>query len=188
MALEIGFCPDETSLENLKPMTILRVLEYPDPRLLLKAEQVQAITPEIVQYISDMFETMYDEKGVGLAATQVGIPLQLFVMDVSDKDQPPEPKCLINPVYLARGGEQEIAEEGCLSFPGLRIQVPRYHQITLEYRDEHFEKKVLQAEGFQARCIQHETDHLDGEVFVNRLSMLKKQLALKRYEKIHRDD
>ncbi|MBP7370246.1 MAG: peptide deformylase [Arenimonas sp.] len=161
-------------------MSILNILEYPDKRLRNIARPIELIDASLSKLIEDMFETMYQAPGIGLAATQVNVHLQLVVLDVSeDKSQP---LVLINPVITAHHGSQ-VYQEGCLSLPNIYADVKRYNQITVSALDRHGKELILEADGLLAVCIQHEMDHLIGKVFVDHLSPLKRALAEKKLAK-----
>ena len=158
-------------------MALLPILEYPDPRLKKVAAPVAAFTPEIRKLVSDMAETMYAAPGVGLAATQVDVHKRVIVIDISDQKN--ELRVFINPELLMAEGEAEC-EEGCLSVPGYYDKVTRAARIRVRAQDEHGETFEHDAEGLLAVCIQHEMDHLQGKVFVEYLSPLKRaRLAAK---------
>lgn len=161
-------------------MAILDVLRFPDERLRTVAKPVAEVTPEIKQLVDDMFETMRDENGIGLAATQVNRHVQVVVMDVSeDQDQP---RVFINPEIIAKDGST-ISEEGCLSVPGNYAKVERAEAVTVKALDADGEEFELEAHGLLAICIQHELDHLKGKLFVDYLSPLKRQRIRKKLEK-----
>jgi peptide deformylase len=152
-------------------MALLPILEYPDPRLKKVAAPVAAVTPDIRKLVADMAETMYSAPGVGLAATQVNVHKRVIVIDISDhKDQL---RVFINPELLAAEGEAEC-EEGCLSVPGYYDKVTRAARIRVRAQDQHGNTFELDAEGLLAVCVQHEMDHLEGKVFVEYLSPLKR--------------
>jgi len=162
-------------------MTILTVLRFPDPRLRTKAQTVTNITDATSIIIDDMLATMYEEKGVGLAATQVDIHQRIVVMDTSaDNDQP---LVLINPEIIATSDETSINEEGCLSVPGTYAKVDRHNVCTVKALDRHGKEFSLNATELQSICIQHEIDHLNGILFVDYLSPLKRQRIQKKLEK-----
>jgi len=164
-------------------MALLKILEYPDPRLRTKAVPVEAVDDEIRRLIDDMLETMYAAPGVGLAATQVDIHKRLLVVDVSEtKDQP---LCLINPEIVEKDGV-EISEEGCLSVPGVTEPVERAEHIKVRALDRNGDTFKLETRGLLAVCIQHEVDHLEGKLFVDYLSELKRQRIKKRLIKSKR--
>lgn len=152
-------------------MASLSILNYPDPRLHKVAKPVSEVNDEIRQLIQDMADTMYAAPGIGLAATQVDRHIQLIVIDTS-KDQD-DLQVFINPVIVAKSGHQEY-EEGCLSVPGVYEKVTRAEEITVEALNAQGEKYRLDADGLLAVCIQHEMDHLQGKVFVEYLSQLKR--------------
>ena len=152
-------------------MAQLRILEYPDPRLKKVASPVTAFTPDIVKLVRDMAETMYAAPGVGLAATQVDVHKRVLVIDISDMRD--DLKVFVNPVILTAEGEAE-QEEGCLSVPGYYDKVTRAARITVRAQNERGEPFELAADGMLAVCIQHELDHLQGKVFVEYLSPLKR--------------
>jgi len=161
-------------------MARLPVLQYPDERLRKKAKPVEAVTDEIKQLVSDMIETMYDDHGVGLAATQVNVHKRILVMDVSDTHD--DPRCLINPEIIAHEGTVD-SEEGCLSVPGIYNKVKRHKWIHVKALDRNGDPIEIKTDEFLALCIQHEMDHLEGILFIDRLSPLKKKLAIKKLEK-----
>ncbi|WP_394222119.1 peptide deformylase [Alteromonas gracilis] len=161
-------------------MAILDVLSFPDERLRTVAKPVEVVNDEIKQLVSDMFETMKDENGIGLAATQVNRHVQVVVMDVSEDQN--EPRVFINPEIIRRDGVT-ISEEGCLSVPGNYAKVERSETITVKALDQNGDTFELDAEGLLAICIQHELDHLKGKLFIDYLSPLKRQRIRKKLEK-----
>jgi peptide deformylase len=161
-------------------MAKLEILHYPDERLRNKALPVEEVTDEIRQLVDDMFETMYAAPGIGLAATQVNVARQVVVMDLSEnKDQP---LCLINPMILSREGVEDN-EEGCLSVPGVYASVQRADKVEVRALDRDGKPFEFVAEGLLAVCVQHELDHLDGKLFVDYLSQLRKHRIRKKLEK-----
>lgn len=164
-------------------MAKLKILEYPDPRLRKKAVPVASVDDALRRLIEDMFETMYDAPGIGLAATQVDVHRRLLVADVSaEKDHP---YVLINPEIVAQDG-LEVSEEGCLSVPGYFEEVERAERVRVRYLDRDGEAIEADFEGLFAVCVQHEIDHLDGRLFVDYLSEAKRQRIRKRLEKDRR--
>ena len=158
-------------------MALLPILEYPDPRLKKVATPVAAVTADIRRLVRDLAETMYAAPGVGLAATQVNVHKRVLVIDISDHKD--DLRVFINPELLAADGEAEC-EEGCLSVPGYYDKVTRAARVRVRAQDEHGETFELDADGLLAVCIQHEMDHLEGKVFVEYLSPLKRaRLAAK---------
>lgn len=152
-------------------MTLLNILHYPDPRLRTVAKAVTEFDDALKQLVSDLFETMYEAPGIGLAATQVDQHIRLLVMDVSEHQN--QPRCLINPVILKADGEEE-SDEGCLSVPGFYEKVRRADRIRVRAQDQSGEFSEFEVEGLEAVCIQHEMDHLQGKLFVDYLSNLKR--------------
>ncbi|MFC3023794.1 peptide deformylase [Vibrio zhugei] len=164
-------------------MSVLNVLTFPDDRLRTVAKPVEEVTPEIQKIVDDMIDTMYDEEGIGLAATQVDIHQRIVVIDVSEtRDQP---LVLINPEIIEKHGEDGI-EEGCLSVPGARALVPRAAGVTVKALNRDGEAYQLEADELLAICIQHELDHLEGKLFVDYLSPLKRKRIKEKLEKIKR--
>ncbi|MGL5031254.1 MAG: peptide deformylase [Aeromonas sp.] len=166
-------------------MAILDVLRFPDERLRTVAVPVETFTPELQHIVDDMFETMYAEEGIGLAATQVNIHQRIIVIDVSENRE--NPLVLINPEVLAQSGSTGI-EEGCLSVPEQRALVPRAELITIKALDRNGKPFELAADDLLAICIQHEMDHLVGKLFVDYLSPLKRQRIRQKLEKMARED
>jgi peptide deformylase len=160
-------------------MAVLKVRKYGDPVLRRRADEVGPITPEIRKTVEDMVETMYDEVGIGLAAPQVGIPLRLMV--VTD-DESRAARALVNPAIVEVTGEV-TAEEGCLSIPGIFAQVSRAAQVTVTARDLEGQPVTLRAEGLLARVLQHEIDHLDGILFIDRLDPLTRDRIKRKIKK-----
>jgi len=161
-------------------MALLKILEYPDPRLRTKATEISDFNAALNQQIDNMFETMYSAPGIGLAATQVDYHKRLFVIDVSEDKT--TPLVFINPeIKELRGVEQ--MEEGCLSFPGVYALVERADSLTIEAQDRNGNRFEMEADGLLAVCIQHELDHLQGKLFVDYLSALKRQRIRKKLEK-----
>jgi peptide deformylase len=161
-------------------MAVLPILEFPDPRLRIRATPVSVFDAKLKQFVADMFETMYAANGVGLAATQVNVAQRVLVTDMSEGRT--EPLALINAQILEKEGSQ-VYQEGCLSFPGLYADVTRALKVKVKAQDVDGNEIVVDAEGPLAVCIQHEIDHLDGKVFVDYLSPLKRGMLLKRLEK-----
>ena len=164
-------------------MAQLKILHYPDDRLRTKAIPVINVDDQIRQLVDDMFETMYEAPGIGLAASQVNAHQQVIVIDVSeDKSQP---LCLINPEIIESEGKEE-SEEGCLSVPEIYDKVQRSEFVTVKALDQNGDEYTLKAAGLLAMCIQHEMDHLQGKLFVDYLSPLKQQRYRKKLEKNRR--
>lgn len=164
-------------------MSTLEILEFPDPRLRTRAAAVESFDADLSKLVDDMFETMYQANGIGLAATQVDVHRQVLVMDVSElRDQP---RVFVNPELLEREGT-ETCEEGCLSVPGVYAEVSRAERVKVRACDR--EGKVFEEwlDGMHAICLQHEMDHLQGKLFVDYLSPLKRQMVRKKLEKQRR--
>jgi peptide deformylase len=161
-------------------MALLKILEYPDPRLRKKARPVAKVTDDLRRLADDMLETMYAAPGVGLAATQVDVHQRMLVLDVSENHD--QPMCLINPEIVSRDGCED-SEEGCLSVPGYTDTVKRAARIRVRALDRNGEPLEFDADGLLGVCIQHEIDHLDGKLFVDLLSELKRQRLKKRATK-----
>ena len=161
-------------------MTRLTILEYPDPRLRTRAAPVDAVDARLRELIDDMLETMYAANGIGLAATQVDVHRRLLVADVSEERN--EPRIFINPEILARDGT-ETSQEGCLSVPGYYDDVERAARIRVRATDRDGKYFEVDLDGLLAVCVQHEIDHLDGKLFVDYLSEMKRQRVRKKIEK-----
>ncbi|MCW0462656.1 Peptide deformylase [Xanthomonas sacchari] len=164
-------------------MALLPILEFPDPRLRTEAVPVDAaeVTSAAFQrLLDDMFETMYDAPGIGLAASQVDVHKRFMVIDVSEEKNAPQ--VFINPQIVQRDGEQ-VYQEGCLSVPGIYADVTRADAITVRYLDRQGQPQELSTDGLLAVCVQHEMDHLDGKLFVDYLSPLKREMVRKKLAK-----
>ena len=167
-------------------MTIRPILTAPDPRLKVVSEPVAKVDGEIRTLIEDMIETMYDADGIGLAAIQLGQPKRMLVMDIDQRDGKKNPRVFINPVITWKSDEMAVAEEGCLSIPEIWDEVERPARIKAEYLDRDGKKQELEADGLLAVCLQHEMDHLEGILFVDHLSKLKRSMAMKKLQKAKR--
>ena len=179
---------------------ILPIRAYGDPVLKKVAQDIQPGRPGLEQLIADMFETMYAANGVGLAAPQIGESIRLFIVDTGagssddadgesapdDSEEPPLKRVFINPYIVEEEGEEWGFEEGCLSIPGIREEVDRQPTVVLQYMDEHFKEHEETFEGFAARVIQHEHDHLDGILFLDHLPPLRKRMLQGRLRDISR--
>ncbi|WP_449430440.1 peptide deformylase [Pseudomonas putida] len=165
-------------------MAILNILEFPDPRLRTLAKPVKEVDEALRQLIDDMFETMYEAPGIGLAATQVNVHQQVVVMDLSEDRS--EPRVFINPVIEELTHDMGQYQEGCLSVPGFYENVDRPLRVRVKALDRDGKPYELEAEGLLAVCIQHECDHLNGKLFVDYLSQLKRDRIKKKLEKQHR--
>ena len=167
-------------------MAMLPILTAPDPRLKIRARPVAAVDDGVRKLMADMLETMYAAPGIGLAAPQVGAARRVIVVDCAREGDPPEPLKLANPEILWRSDELLTVNEGCLSLPEHYADVERPAQIRLRYLDEQNEIRELAAEGLLATCIQHEIDHLDGVLFVDHISSLKRNIILRKLAKLKR--
>jgi peptide deformylase len=164
-------------------MAILKVVHYPDPVLKQVAKPVKEVNDEIKQLVKDMLETMYHDEGAGLAANQVNQALRVMVID--DSPDGSNPMCFINPEIIHSTGHK-LEGEGCLSFPGLYIDVERATNVTCKALNENGEEFTVEATGLLAKAIQHELDHINGITFIDRISSLKRQRAIKKLQKMQR--
>jgi len=167
-------------------MAVLPIVKFPDPVLKKRAEEVKEITPEIRELLEDMVETMYDAPGIGLAAPQVGELVRVVVIDVDDPEEEGEKfgiLKLINPEIISSTGKID-SEEGCLSIPDVRETISRSETVTVRAMDENGEVKEITAEGLLSRCLQHEIDHLNGVLFIDHLSNVKRELVRKQLLKL----
>jgi peptide deformylase len=163
-------------------MAIRTILHYPDPRLRQKALPVTQVTPEIQKLIDDMAETMYAAPGVGLAATQIGEPHRIFIVDIAAEDEPSNLMVFINPEIVTTDGAQTGAE-GCLSFPGVTEDVKRAATVSIRAMNQSGKSFELEADGLLAVAVQHELDHLDGVLMIDRVGMLKKRIIQRKMQK-----
>jgi peptide deformylase len=164
-------------------MAQLAILTFPDPRLRIRAAPVAQVDAAVQQIVADMLETMYAAPGVGLAAPQVNVSLQIVVIDVSETHD--QPLCLINPQVLELRGEEQM-DEGCLSVPGFYESVTRAAEVRVSALDRNGEPLTLDADGLLAVCIQHEIDHLEGKLFVDHISFIKRHRIRRKLEKDQR--
>lgn len=163
-------------------MSIRPLVLYPDPILLKPTEPVQEVDDEIRQLVGDMVDTMYAAPGVGLAANQIGVSLRICVVDVTAGQEPGHLQVLINPEVIETEGSQ-FGDEGCLSFPDIALDVERPNRATIEATDLDGERRTITADGFLARAMLHEIEHLDGEVFLRNVSPLKREMVKRRIKK-----
>ena len=159
------------------------IIILPDKRLRLVSEPTKANDPELRALVDDMFETMYEAPGIGLAAIQVGVPKRVIVMDLAKKDDPKEPMVFINPEVLWRSDEMASYEEGCLSIPEFYEEVERPAKVRVIFRDLAGAAQELEASGLMATCLQHEIDHLNGVLFIDHISKLKRDRVIKKFSK-----
>jgi peptide deformylase len=176
-------------------MAILKIYETPDPVLREISTPVETIDDALRGFVADMFETMYDAPGIGLAAVQVGRPIRLLVMDLQEPEDPDnpespvrrEPRVFINPEILARSDHEVPYTEGCLSVPDQYADVMRPDRVRARWQDEHGERHEKDLDGLLAVCLQHEMDHLEGVLFIDHLSKLKRDMVLKKLAKARKD-
>lgn len=166
----------------IRPLVIL-----PDPVLRQVSRPVERVDDTLRRFADDMLETMYDAPGIGLAAIQVGEPLRMLVIDIAKEDEPRAPHVFINPTIVARGGEASVYEEGCLSIPDYYAEVERPATVTVDYLDRDGKQNMLEADGLMATCLQHEIDHLDGVLFIDHISKLKRDMVVRRFKKLAKD-
>jgi peptide deformylase len=164
-------------------MALREIIVLPDKRLRLVSEPAQAIDPELRRLVDDMFETMYEAPGIGLAAVQIGVPKRVIVMDLAKKDDPKEPRVFVNPQVLWRSDEKTVYEEGCLSIPEFYEEVERPAKVRVKFLDATGTEQELEASGLMATCLQHEIDHLDGVLFIDHISKLKRDRVIKKFAK-----
>lgn len=160
-------------------MALLEILQHPDSRLREKARPVERFDAALQRLIDDMFDTMYAAPGVGLAATQVGVAQRVAVMDCAQEEGQREPLVLINPEIVEQTDPDEV-EEGCLSVPGVRDKLKRYRRLTMKALDRNGKPYQLQAQGLLAQCVQHEIDHLNGKLYIDHLSSIKRERLMKK--------
>jgi peptide deformylase len=164
-------------------MAVLQVLTAPDPRLKLISKPVEKVDDSIRRLMDDMLETMYASQGIGLAAPQVGVAKRVIVVDLARQGEPPHPLRLANPEVIWRSQEEMLCEEGCLSVPDQYSEVSRPKAVKIRYLDYQNEIREMDAEGYLATCLQHEIDHLNGVLFIDRLSTLKRSMILRKLVK-----
>ena len=165
-------------------MSELSIITAPDPRLKKTCETVKAVDDDLRKLMDDMLETMYGANGIGLAAPQVGVAKRVIVVDVSPKDGDRKPMRIVNPRVVAESEALCVREEGCLSLPDQWAEVTRPESVVVEYEDETGATRRLEADGILATCIQHEMDHLEGVLFVDHISALKRNMILRKLQKL----
>jgi peptide deformylase len=164
-------------------MALRDIIKLPDPRLRQVSAPVQKIDGELDLLIDDMFETMYEAPGIGLAAIQVGVPQRVVTMDLAKKEEPKAPQVFINPELLSTSDEKAKHEEGCLSIPEYYEEVERPARVRVRYLDRTGKEQEIDADGLLATCLQHEIDHLNGVLFIDHLSKLKRSMVIKKFTK-----
>ena len=167
-------------------MSVKTILTEPNKLLRQVSKKVDKIGNEERALMDDMLDTMYDAFGIGLAAIQIGVPKRIIVMDISGNENKKEPRYFVNPVIKNRNKEKAKYEEGCLSVPDQFAEIERPNTCEVEYLDYEGKKQLLKADGLLATCIQHEMDHLDGILFIDYLSKLKKSIIIKKLSKVKR--
>lgn len=164
-------------------MTIKPLIILPDPLLRQVSKPVERVDSEITRLADDMLETMYDAPGIGLAAVQVGVPRRLLVIDVSKEGDDKKPLVIINPEILASSDDRSVYEEGCLSIPDYYAEVERPAVVTVNFLDRDGKQQTLEADGLLATCLQHEIDHLNGVLFIDHISRLKRDMVIRKFTK-----
>jgi peptide deformylase len=164
-------------------MALRDIIILPDKRLRLMSLPAKAIDAELRRLVDDMFETMYEAPGIGLAAIQIGVPKRVIVMDLARKDEPKAPRVFVNPQVLWRSEEKAIYEEGCLSIPEFYEEVERPAKVRVKFLDIDGAEQELEASELLATCLQHEIDHLDGVLFIDHISKLKRDRVIKKFAK-----
>ncbi len=164
-------------------MAIRDILIIPDKKLRLTSEPVKAVDAELRALVDDMFATMYEAPGIGLAAIQIGVPKRVVTMDLAKKDDPPEPLVFLNPEIVSSSDDTSIYEEGCLSIPEYYEEVERPARVKVKYLDIDFKPREIEAEGLLATCLQHEIDHINGVLFIDHISKLKRDMVMKKFKK-----
>ncbi len=167
-------------------MAIREIITAPDPRLKQVSKPVEKVDDALRALMDDMLETMYAAPGIGLAAIQVGEPLRVIVMDLAREDEEPQPRYFVNPEITWRSDDKAVYEEGCLSVPDYYEEVERPAEATVKFLDYEGKEQVLECDGLLATCIQHEMDHLEGVLFIDYLSRLKRDRAIKKVQKLKR--
>ncbi|THV23912.1 peptide deformylase [Peteryoungia ipomoeae] len=167
-------------------MTIKPLIILPDPLLRQVSQPVERVDSELNQLVDDMLETMYEAPGIGLAAIQVGVPRRLLVIDVAKEGEDRQPLVFINPEIITSSDERSVYEEGCLSIPDYYAEVERPASISVKSIDRHGKEQVTDADGILATCLQHEIDHLNGVLFIDHISRLKREMVIKRFTKAAR--
>ena len=164
-------------------MTLRQILTEPNKILREKSQPVEQVNSDLQKLMDDMLETMYAAPGIGLAAIQVGVPKRVIVLDIAPKDKPRNPMFFVNPEIIKKSDNNSTYEEGCLSVPGQFAEIDRPDKCHIKYLDYHGQQKEIKAEGMLATCIQHEMDHLEGILFIDYLSKLKKSMIIKKLSK-----
>jgi peptide deformylase len=167
-------------------MTVRPIVKLPDPVLKKVSAPVERVDDELRGLVEDMLETMYAAPGIGLAAVQIGIPRRLLVIDLAKEDQPKDPQAFINPEIVWSSDDTSVYEEGCLSIPDVFYDVERPAEVKVRYLDQHGKQQEMDCSGLMATCIQHEIDHLNGVLFIDHLSRLKRSMVVRKFTKMAR--
>jgi peptide deformylase len=179
---------DAFGLTNyLKAMSIKPIIVLPDPKLRLVSKPVERFDAPLRNFAADMLDTMYDAPGIGLAAIQVGEPIRMLVLDLAKEGETKAPQVFINPEVVESSQERSVYEEGCLSIPDYYAEVERPAKVRVKYLDGHGKVQEVVAEGLLATCLQHEIDHLNGVLFIDHISKLKRDMVVKKFKKLARD-
>jgi peptide deformylase len=168
-------------------MTVRPLIILPDPVLRQVSRPVEQVDARLRKFASDMLDTMYDAPGIGLAAIQVGEPIRLLVIDLAKEGEPRAPQVFINPEIVAGSDDRSVYEEGCLSIPDYYAEVERPAAVTVTYLDIDGKPREMAADGLMATCLQHEIDHLNGVLFIDHISKLKRDMVVKKFRKLARD-
>lgn len=166
----------------IRPLIIL-----PDPVLRQLSKPLERVDDFVRKLADDMLETMYDAPGIGLAAIQIGEPVRMLVIDLAKEDEPKAPQVFINPQIVATGDEASVYEEGCLSIPDYYAEVERPATLTVSYVDRDGKEQTMEADGLLATCLQHEIDHLNGVLFIDHISKLKRDMVMRKFKKLAKD-
>ncbi|TCU38511.1 peptide deformylase [Rhizobium azibense] len=164
-------------------MTIKPLIILPDPVLRQVSKPIERVDADLKRLVDDMLETMYDAPGIGLAAIQVGVPRRILVIDVSREGEEKQPQIFINPKIVKSSTERSVYEEGCLSIPDYYAEVERPAAVSVEYLDRDGKEQTVDADGLLATCLQHEIDHLNGVLFIDHISRLKREMVIKKFTK-----
>lgn len=164
-------------------MTIKPLIILPDPVLRQVSKPIERVDADLQRLVDDMLETMYDAPGIGLAAIQVGVPRRMLVIDLSKEGEEKQPLVFINPEIVGSSDERSVYEEGCLSIPDYYAEVERPAKVTAKYLDREGKEQSVEADGLLATCLQHEIDHLNGVLFIDHISRLKREMVIKKFTK-----
>ncbi|NNG69860.1 peptide deformylase [Rhizobium laguerreae] len=164
-------------------MTIKPLIILPDPVLRQLSKPIERVDADLQRLADDMLETMYDAPGIGLAAIQIGVPRRMLVIDISREGEEKQPQLFINPEILTSSDERSVYEEGCLSIPDYYAEVERPATVSVKYLDRNGKEQTVEADGLLATCLQHEIDHLNGVLFIDHISRLKREMVIKKFTK-----